>query len=487
MIRKLAMSFAVVLAAANFIACNSTYESVEVTASCAAVSSFKLTKDDSVMAHLDSVFFSIDLTKGVIFNADSLPCGTKVTALIPVISTLDGASIIEMTVRRAGKSDTTYNYGTHPTDSIDFTNPVSLRVVSPDGMTERTYSIIVNVHRTVTDSLSWSPMDRYLLPGDFDHPEAQHTSAGTNLLFTLTSAANKHCISYYHDIHDLGNHYLDRAPHTTMQLQLPFTPVVESFTALNDETLYLLSTDHTLYRSDNRGADWAACPQRWQTIIGTYDSSLIGITAGPSPCVEDLQRGLSVPCPADMPVTGLSLPVFYDFPMSELPQLMIVGGRKADGTLSADTWGYDGKSWARISKKSLPVALEGMVTVPYYTFKLSGSYIATELKTILAFGGRKSDGSLSKKVYMSTDYGYTWAEAPKSLQLPDEMPAMYDAQAFVFDTRHDASIIVPAISRPTESWECPYIYLFGGRSAEGTTFDSVWRGVINRMSFKPIE
>ncbi|MDO4319102.1 MAG: DUF6242 domain-containing protein [Bacteroidales bacterium] len=490
MIRKLAICFAVVLAAANFIACNSTYESVEVTASCVAISKFTLTKNDSVMTNLDSVFFSIDLTKGMIFNADSLPCGTKVTALTPVITPLEGASLIELTVKRNGKADTTYNYTSKSNDTIDFTHPVSMRVVSPDGLTQRTYQIYVNVHKVESDTLEWSNVNSWRLPSDFANPDAQHSTAGKKRLFTLTSYQSTYCLSYYHNIHDLGNSTLNQAAHTARSIRFPFKPVIESFTALDDDTLYILADNNTLYRSTDIGSTWVACPQRWQTIIGSYQGSLLGITTGTSPEIEDLGRGTSCPLPQDMPVKGMSMPVYYDFEMASTPQLMIIGGRKADGSLSADTWGYDGNSWARISKKALPEGLEGMTTVPYYTFSVAGNLVATEISTILAFGGRKADGSVSKTVYASYDYGYNWTKAPDKLQLPDVMPATYDAQAFVLSTRMSASVTVPGmsrISRPSESWECPYIYLFGGRRADGTTCNTVWRGVINRMSFKPVE
>ncbi len=36
-------------------------------------------------------------------------------------------------------------------------------------------------------------------------------------------------------------------------------------------------------------------------------------------------------------------------------------------------------------------------------------------------------------------------------------------------------------------WDCPYIYLFGGFGSEGEVLnDSVWRGALNRLTFKPI-
>ena len=67
-----------------FPACNSDDQNevwIELAYNNLSVTSFKLNQDDSVLAHLDTVFFSIDLTNARIFNADSLPKGTDIHAL----------------------------------------------------------------------------------------------------------------------------------------------------------------------------------------------------------------------------------------------------------------------------------------------------------------------------------------------------------------------------------------------------------------------
>ena len=45
------------------------------------VSAFSLKANTKIMAHLDSVKFTIDQDRGVIYNADSLPRGTRINAL----------------------------------------------------------------------------------------------------------------------------------------------------------------------------------------------------------------------------------------------------------------------------------------------------------------------------------------------------------------------------------------------------------------------
>jgi hypothetical protein len=103
-----------------------------------------------------------------------------------------------------------------------------------------------------------------------------------------------------------------------------------------------------------------------------------------------------------------------------------------------------------------------------------------------------------------------WKEADDLLQLPDYVPAMYGSQTLIFSTTMTESArsslspwsyyaskelprywtITTNSSRattPITSWDCPYIYMFGGYDANGTLYDTLWRGVINRLTFKPLQ
>lgn len=488
MIRKLAISSAILLAAANFVACNSDVESTTtVSASSAIITSFSLTEDDDVLENLDSVFFSIDLAKGLIYNADSLPYGTDVTKLIPVISTMDGASLLELTVKRSGGSDTVYDYLTNSTDSIDFTNPVALRMISPDGATELNYTVNVNVHKMKPDSLTWSQVDRRELPSAFATPAEQRTTRSLDRLYCLTRYQSGYCISQSPaDLGSLNDPDATMENWTNITPTFGFTPDVTTFTA-TDDALYILSTDGTLYKSADGGSSWSSTGEALNNIIGGYGTELLGnALVGSTWEIHSYPSGNVQALPQGMPVSGMSVPVCYKFALSPDPQLIFTGGRKADGTLSNATWGFDGSSWIQISKTGLPEGLEGVALIPYFTFNVSTSWNVTEYPTILAVGGRKADGSLNTTVYRSSDYGYIWSEADDLLQMPDFIPAMYDSQAYVIISVLQAPVAVTKVSKPIENWDCPYIYLFGGRKADGTLYNTVWRGVINRLSFKPI-
>ena len=42
-------------------------------------------------------------------------------------------------------------------------------------------------------------------------------------------------------------------------------------------------------------------------------------------------------------------------------------------------------------------------------------------------------------------------------------------------------------SKPIDEWDCPYIYLFGGKDSHGQTYNTLYRGVIEWFRFKPLQ
>lgn len=488
-LRKIAFAAALCLTSVWFIACNShtTNEIEEVTESNAAVRSFSLSANTNLMYGLDSVYFSIDLVKGLIFNADSLPYETAVTRLVPVVVTGDGASVIELKVTRANGTDTVYDYITNSTDTIDFTNPVNLRIVSKDGRAERNYTVTVNVHKVKSDSLAWGDNGRTLLPTPFAAPEHQRTVRSGDTFYCLTSAGSQYCMaSHSGNFAGLNGAVMNIADWTRTAVTFPFMPVVESLAAA-DDAIYILDTAGKLYRSVDGGASWQPTGLEWEYIYGGYADRVLGTArnAG-SWSIQTYPDATSQPLPDGMPVSGASVPVYYDFPMAANPQMLIVGGRLPDGSLSAATWGYDGNNWAKISKRNLPVALADVAVAPYFT--VSGkSWAPVSRATLIAMGGIDSGGNPTDSVYISDDYGFTWRTAKKNMKLPAYLGKFSGAQAYVMSSTYHVADIMPKIARPTESWECPFIYLFGGVGEQGETRNVVWRGVINSMTFRPIE
>ncbi len=94
--------------------------------------------------------FTIDQERGLIYNADSLPYGTKV-----------GKVLVGMTTHHSGtivwKSMTSDSLSRHSAnDSVNLSQPRTLRVYSNDGSCYRNYTVTVNVHKQLPNAFEWS-------------------------------------------------------------------------------------------------------------------------------------------------------------------------------------------------------------------------------------------------------------------------------------------------------------------------------------------
>jgi hypothetical protein len=505
MIKKSAICFAVAgVAFWGLVGCNSSSsDELDTTyLSSVLVSSFSLTEDDDVLEDLDSVYFSIDMVKAQIFNADSLPYGTDVTALVPVISTPNGVSVAELHVPRPGQADTIYDYLTNSTDSIDFSNgAVKLHLVSLDGVCSRDYEIKVNVHTQKSDTLAWGKVAMRNLPSKLSKVKAQRTAAQADQLYCLTTDGTGYSVA------TTDNPGKDEW--TTYSVTIPFDIDINSFIG-SDDALYALSATGDLYKSADGAKSWINCDTKMDNLYGAYGTTLYGsVKRSDGWYMVTYPAGTDEAIAADFPVSGASLPLTFEFSDSNSAQMLITGGRLASDALSSATWGFDGSVWAKLSTTGLPVALEDLAVVPYFTYKTTAAkWKKGRYATLVAIGGKDSDGNLNKTVYASTDYGLTWSEADSLMQLPEYIPAMVNLQGFVYQstltsrsssawtsypTRRIPSYLqylpTAVTSRVTEAiteWECPYIYLFGGENADGQLYDTIWRGVINRFTFKPL-
>lgn len=506
--KKLLIGLTAAAVLAGAASCNSDTESDLTLPSSVMVTSFSLTDDDKVLNNLDSVFFSIDLNKGLIFNADSMPYGTKIDKLIPVIVT-SGVSSAQLVVTRPNKADTIYNYLENSTDSIDFSNgPVTLRLKSLSGSTHKDYKIYVNVHKVKGDSLVWNRLERTSLPSIFNVVNSQQSAKSGNTVYCLTKYDNRYCMASSDD--PVAGEW------SKTEVTLAFNPVVSSLSA-TDDALYILDNSKQLYRSTDGGLAWTATGVSVDNIYGGYETTLIcGRTDGNRVTTVEYPSMKTTLMPAGFPAAATSMPLRYSFEMSTTPQLLIVGGRLPDDSMTAATWSYDGNTWAQIGKGISEMALGDMTVVPYFTFSHSYAWVFSKYSVILAFGGYDKDGKNHKTTYVSYDYGVNWRKADDLLQLPEYVPAMRNARGFVFSKTMKADVgtqtwktyptvalrsgwsfvdtpmtpvcnlLSPLATEPIVEWDCPYIYVFGGEGDNLQTYNTVWRAVINRLTFKPI-
>lgn len=468
---------------------SSTTTYIAASASSTEVSAFTLGNNDSVLTHLDSVNFTIDQKQCLIYNADSLPQGTDVTHLTATITFPNTVSKAQLHVT-GGKvmADTTWDYTSTTTDSIDFTGRVELQVTSANKQVTRTYLIKVNVHKMSPDSLAWNQADRRDLPGINGRLLASKTARTGTGYVTLVHDASRYVLS--------RTATLGAPSWTQWVVTFPFTPQVESFTATS-AALYVLDEQGNLYTSTDDGATWTAAGVQWASLIGSYnDAEVLGVTLSGSAATADVyprpEGYVPQVLPDSFPVTGTSQLVPGGNEWTLRPQYLLVGGRKADGRLTSATWGFDGERWGQVSNttSTLLYGLEQPVVVPYYSFVTNGtSHRYYQQITWLLLGGKKADGSLNRTTFVSYDQGITWSTTTILMHQPDYMPSFYGAQAFVEQdvlTAKARRRAASTVTQPITEWQCPYIYLMGGRGESTDALTSIWKGVINRLTFKPL-
>ncbi|MDE7146080.1 MAG: hypothetical protein K2O30_08035, partial [Duncaniella sp.] len=353
------------------------------------------------------------------------------------------------------------------------------------------------------DTLYWAESAMRELPGRIAAPTAQKPVEHAGEVVCMTTDGSSASVSKCSNPYDWN--------WTSHMVSLPAGADVNSFTSTSD-SYYILDSDGNLYSSAD-AETWNPTGAKLSYIYGGYKDMLLAARHD-----SDGWKHVTYPATVELPlvsgcpVSGTGEMIVYETKWSVEPLAMFVGGRDAAGTLSGATWGYDGKSWIKLSNTDIDER-ENVSVFPYFAPKVSATWRVTENTVLIALGGsyETSDGVVaSKNVYVSFDQGLNWKEADSYMQLPEYMPGFSNAQAIVADATLHVSrsmgdgwqalaakslpawaFAVPShgasrLITPVTEWECPYVYLFGGQDAEGDLFNTVWRGVINRFTFKPI-
>lgn len=507
MSKRILLYLCVALAAgAVAVSCNSdSSDSSYSYSSSVAITSFVLGEDDDVLENLDSVHFTIDLDRCLIYNADSLPVGTDVTKLLVELS-YESAYSVNFNIKNGEvmTNDTTFEYSS--SDSIDFSGEAYIIIVAADKVTQRTYTVNVNVHQIEPDSLWWDELACRSLPSKSGSPTNQRTVKYDGQVLCLMAESGGYVLATTDD--PSGDSW------TQTDVTFPFNPDLRSLTATTD-ALYILDEDYgTLYTSTDF-SEWTSCGVEWEAISGGYLEYVLGVAND-----DGVRTHTIYPDGSDfVPYT-----IEDDFPVTKTSDMhtfttiwnisyigLLMGGVKASGEYTMQTWGFDGETWAQISAEDTIAARAGMVFFPYFTHETSTCWEVTEYSTWFAVEGQLEDGTNDKTLYYSRDSGVNWVQGDTLIQMPDYIDALTEADVILFDTTYEVATRSGSVWRQMPStklppwchplkpgtlatrtaaaiteWDCPYIYLFGGYDDTGTLSDNIWKGVINRLSFEPL-
>ncbi len=451
------------------------------------IKGFALQANSEVLADLDSVHFTVDYDNGLIYNADSLPVGTDISALKVTIDFLNTVNSAIFNITGATvQADTAINYTTSMTKSLDFTGRTVLTVTSADKTMVKDYEVKVLVHKVNPDTLIWSESWRRDLPG-YRYTAIGHKAVKQGDIYRILNYNGYESFLFTASTPD-------QSEWSKESVTLPFVPQVQSLVA-TDDALYMLDADGVLYTSAD-GHEWSSCGVTWHSVLGAYDDRVLGIVHGDDGYYHDEyphSDGFTMSAVEEgFPVNHSSGMISTDNKWTIAQQSMIVGGIDSDGKVLNDVWGFDGHRWGKINNVHTNVlpALTDATLFAYYTYKpLKGVRRYGRQETWYLMGGKLADGTLNGDIYLSDTQGITWYKGGTTLSQPSHMPKFYGAQAFVqFETltAGGGNHMPRRVVALTNSWECPYIYLFGGFNNQNQLLPYLWRGVYNRLTNAPV-
>lgn len=458
-----------------------------------AVTGFSLTADARVMRNLDSVFFSIDLDHGVIFNADSLPKGTNVTKLIPKISYPSSVSSAVITMTGGSHREGEVDYKSNATDTIDFTGSVTLKLsTSGNSPISKTYTLKVNVHQQDPDTIYWDRMASMDLPSRMENPLAQKSLAlEKGVVCLIRESDGSYTLSTTSDLFE--------GQWRKQAVNFSFVPRLETLTLSKENSFYILDEEGVLLMSDDC-VEWTQATSGWNEIIGMYGNTLLGISQDNGiPSLTGYPEGTipSMELPSDFPLSGFSAPIEFSNRWTPDPTIVIFGGYPYSSTGKSPSWAFDGSRWMNIAENALP-ALSGLSIMKYYSYlKSASSSLLKEFEVYLAFGGRGADGTINNTIYVSYDNGINWQKAQGYMQLPPEIQVGYMPDALAVNTTLESDLssrwkvsskrrIPFEVNGDIISWECPYIFIFGGYDKDQKLYSRIRGGVLQRLTFAPL-
>lgn len=342
--------------------------------------------------------FVIDQAKAMIYNPDSLPYGCDAEHILATISTKNSGYIY----LKSTTSDSLSYYSS--SDSLDLSQPRTMRVLSQNAENYRDYTVWVNVHKEMEGEFQWNKVDSTSIDLT-SATDMKAVAVGTDL-FLLASQSGTTSIYAYN-----GTGWTACTPN----FNTPLTTDAYRSALAYDGYIYIVNNG-TVLRSKN-GNEWQQMSTATgiKQLVATSTTELYGLTAS----------GIVVSTDGGQTWTAETL----DSDASLLPETTVgytCNALKTNNQVERVTFvGTTTSSYANAWSKL--VDFSGSTTSPKWTYvdpsgdtnyalaNLDGLTVLPYNGYMLAFG--KSDNTLTA-VYLSMDGGITWKKTT-DYTLPD--------------------------------------------------------------------
>ncbi|MBP7357904.1 MAG: hypothetical protein KA955_00975 [Prevotella sp.] len=342
--------------------------------------------------------FNIDQFAGQIYNADSLPIGTKPMALC-TINTKNAGTVVYSNL----KGDSLLYFST--SDSVNFSSPREFRVYASNGSGYRKYKITLNVHQQDSDTIVWKNMANNSNIGNLKAMKAVEYNSN---LYVFGSTGTS-TVAY-------ASSASDGKTWNPVQFNRSLSSDSYKSIIINGGSAYIIS-DGEVLKSTNMN-EWTSVNTNssLKQLVGSSTTELyalnnnntISVSKDNGATWSDDKLGNDA---ALLPINDINYTTYNLSSNDSTDRVLVVGNRATSaGDITATVWtklveyskGSAAGSWETVEKsednvKNYLPDLTSLVMIPYDN-------------GMLAFGGYGQNSKTTKfsQFYQSYDSGITW-------------------------------------------------------------------------------
>ena len=356
--------------------------------------------------------FIIDQINREIYNNDSLPVGTDAEHILCSISTVNNGVAL---FKDLTEEDSYYYY--YSTDSIDFSTPRTVRVMSSDGQGYTDYTIKVNIHKENGDQFVWNELKS---SKEVEQMEGLKALYHNNTIYLFGNLDGKTQIIRIKD--DNNWEIIGKATNFSSNAWKNVTTMLGFFFLYDKDVLYVSSDgdtwEPTSYQAEQPIKQLIGASSFELYALSTENKIMVSKDGGESWKVDSNDKPSMIPSEE---ITIVNYPVY----MAERCEQVIMIGNRPAGTNDkyAAVWRKiidfddfkDGGSWSYMDLGSME---------DYLLPRLTDYNLLCYEDGLLAFGKFPVTDLESKpylKIYQSRDNGITWKIKEKVYAFPEDM------------------------------------------------------------------
>ncbi len=364
----------------------------------------------------------IDQLNGLIYNADSLPCGADVSKLVITVGTKNSGVAV---IKNVDNDSLKY---VSSTDSLDFTTPRTMYVYAQNMQSGRKYEVTINVHKEIGDTLIWHEKSASTELGALN---AMRLMENNNVLFAVGQQDDKTAIYATED----GDSW-------TLKSTLASADAYKG--VITSGTTFYVYMDGKIMKSED-GCTWTevatndgisrllGASRNAIYALGTDHKIFVSTDGGSTWTADNMEDNADLSLVPDEDISMITMPVKTN---DNMYKVVLIGKCSNDAAPTE-------KVWTKIINES------GDNHAFEWTFlpQEGNRYVAPQLAGFTAFGydggiaalgGNGENGSTAtafSQFYFSQDEGITWKSHTQMI-LPKNFESECNADNFAITADH---------------------------------------------------